>query len=385
MVTARVIAHAISLLLTAAGAVVLPFVGIRALLPAIEGNSTGVVNYRGRTITPGIGLVWLLWAAGVGLAAALQGVTVEFIRNATEPADPLRWLFIEGSWPMRAGVMLALVLAAFGFGLADDVFGDRSVRGFRGHVGALAHGRLTTGGLKLLGIGAVSAWASLMIVNGSLATRDEILVPGWRGVAAWIASWALATIVIALTANLLNLMDLRPGRALKVYSLLATVGVAGVYALTFRSALSGADRFAPVTLAYPWLEWAVGAIAALLVVLGPVAAVWRFDLGELSMVGDAGANAAGALAGFMLACSLSLPGLAVAAVLLVALNAASERVSFSEVIASNQLLRWLDGLGRVRGTGDGSDREHDDDVPAGQTRLAAGADDESDGKDGGGI
>jgi hypothetical protein len=180
-------------------------------------------------------------------------------------------------------------------------------------------------------------------------------------------------------------MDLRPGRALKVYSLLATVGVAGVYALTFRSALSGADRFAPVTLAYPWLEWAVGAIAALLVVLGPVAAVWRFDLGELSMVGDAGANAAGALAGFMLACSLSLPGLAVAAVLLVALNAASERVSFSEVIASNQLLRWLDGLGRVRGTGDGSDREHDDDVPAGQTRLAAGADDESDGKDGGGI
>jgi len=40
-------------------------------------------------------------------------------------------------------------------------------------------------------------------------------------------------------------------------------------------------------------------LLTLIVLLGPVAAVWRYDLGERAMLGDAGANAAGALAGMM--------------------------------------------------------------------------------------
>ena len=67
------------------------------------------------------------------------------------------------------------------------------------------------------------------------------------------------------------------------------------------------------------------------------------------MLGDAGANAAGALAGYMLASSQGIVGLGIAAVFLIVLNAASERVSYSEVIGSSRILRWLDGLGRGDG------------------------------------
>jgi hypothetical protein len=65
------------------------------------------------------------------------------------------------------------------------------------------------------------------------------------------------------------------------------------------------------------------------------------------MLGDAGANAAGALAGFLLAWRSPLWLLSVLAVVLLALNVTSERVSFSKVIERVAFLRWLDGLGRI--------------------------------------
>jgi hypothetical protein len=88
-------------------------------------------------------------------------------------------------------------------------------------------------------------------------------------------------------------------------------------------------------------------LSLLALVFGPVFAVWRYDLGERAMLGDAGANAAGALAGFLLAWQSPLWLLAVLAVVLLALNLVSERVSFSGVIERVSFLRWLDGLGRL--------------------------------------
>ena len=64
------------------------------------------------------------------------------------------------------------------------------------------------------------------------------------------------------------------------------------------------------------------------------------------MLGDCGANALGAGTAAAAAGALGLPARLVALAVVVALNAASERVSFTAVIARTPALAWLDGLGR---------------------------------------
>jgi len=161
------------------------------------------------------------------------------------------------------------------------------------------------------------------------------LLAGW---------WIAATLVIAFSANLLNLLDLRPGRALKSYCVLAVPAAA-----TFTFAAVG--QYRSVRLGSP-SEWtaadtAVTLACLVVVLLGPVLAVWRYDLGERGMLGDAGSNAMGAVVGYLLAGSLPLPWLVGVAVLLGALNALSERVSFSRLIDASAPLRLLDTLGRL--------------------------------------
>jgi UDP-GlcNAc:undecaprenyl-phosphate/decaprenyl-phosphate GlcNAc-1-phosphate transferase len=210
------------------------------------------------------------------------------------------------------------VLGAFALGMVDDSLGSSADKGFRGHLSALRRGRLTTGALKLLGIGMLAA----VSVTPAFADVDS---PLWRT----LGLWALQVLAIALTANLLNLMDLRPGRALKSFSFLVVmacvlIGISSVWSVV------------------PFF---------LVVALGPVVAVWGFDLKERGMLGDAGANAAGVLAGWLLVVALSAWWWALATYVLFAfaMNIASERISFSAVISRTPALRWLDGLGRQDG------------------------------------
>jgi hypothetical protein len=345
-VTARIVVQFVAVLLTAAATWAMPAWGVRRLLPVLERSGSGVVNYRGRRITYGVGVVWLLWAGGVMMAGALGRGAFEIISESMASDGVLQWRLAQSFWPMRVGGMMPLVLAAFGLGLIDDLFGDRSVRGFRGHVGELVRGRLTTGALKLLGIGAAAAYVATDLASAVVQRGSDLVTAAWSTAATWWVAWALVTLVIALTANLVNLMDVRPGRALKAYSLIAVCGAAGILASVLR-AVAASDG--SVWASRPGAPEMIGsALGILLLVLGPVFAVWPHDLGERAMLGDAGANAAGALAGYLLASSLSLVGLAVAAAFMLALNLASEKVSYTEVIESNALLRWLDGLGRRR-------------------------------------
>ena len=124
--------------------------------------------------------------------------------------------------------------------------------------------------------------------------------------------------LVAGAANLINLFDLRPGRAIKV-SLLAS------------AALAATGPRARASVAAP-----VGAALALL----------PEDLGERAMLGDSGANAIGAMLG--VAAASSLPRRARLGVLagVVGLTVASEKISFTKVIARTRALNWLDMLGR---------------------------------------
>lgn len=210
----------------------------------------------------------------------------------------------------------AAVLAGIGaLGLADDLLEPRQRRagrpvskGLRGHLGALRAGRLTTGGAKALGIPLASLGCALA-------------APAPRGGAMVLADAAL----IAGCANLANLLDLRPGRALKAVlpgALLLALGAG-------EEARERSGRHLALAAAVPGLL----ALPA--------------DLREIGMLGDAGANVLGAAVGG--AATRRLPTGARLSLLgvVVALTLASERVSFSAVIDRAPALHALDRLGRL--------------------------------------
>lgn len=296
--------------------VAVPYVGMRMLLPGVAEQAT-VRNYRGRPVTRGLGIVWLLWSGSAMLAGALGTLPL----GAASGASAL------------LGIAGILALIAFSLGLVDDVFGSVERRGFSGHVSALGHGRLTTGMLKLLGISLASLVAAGVVSFVAPWGDSGSEQGGW-----WLrgALVVVAGATVALTANFVNLTDLRPGRALKVYVVL---GVAG--AVVAARVLSRADASAAV----PPSSW-VAASVLLLFVLGPAFAVWGDDLGERGMLGDAGANPAGAVAGLLLIVGMTTPALVVLGGVMLALNLVAERVSYSAVIERTAVLGWLDGLGR---------------------------------------
>ena len=127
-------------------------------------------------------------------------------------------------------------------------------------------------------------------------------------------------------ANLLNLFDLRPGRAIKV------AAVSGVLI-----GAAGPDRVAATRL---------GTALALLPPLAAALALLPEDLGERAMLGDAGANALGAMLGAAAAASLRRPARIALLAAITGLTAASEMVSFTKVIERTPPLHWLDMLGR---------------------------------------
>jgi hypothetical protein len=294
--------------------VAVPWAVACLLVPALKSSPAAqATNWRGAPVVLGLGAVWTVWG-GCALLAA--------------------WLLGDLGAPVSSEVLAVagvLAVVASAFGLFDDAYGGRDVRGFAGHISALLQGRLTTGGLKLVGIGAAS-------VVAARATA---------GVSPWGASpigVLVAGVAVALTANLVNLLDLRPGRALKAYIALSLVGAA--LAASFASRLTGAG-FSPS--------------AALLAValLGPAAACWRYDLGEQAMLGDAGANAMGAVAGLVVVSALPLGGVVAFGAVMLALNLLSERVSFSAVIERVRVLAWLDAFGRSRIGSDDAQHPHD--------------------------
>jgi UDP-GlcNAc:undecaprenyl-phosphate/decaprenyl-phosphate GlcNAc-1-phosphate transferase len=261
------------------------------LLEALAATNLSRVNYRQRTVVAGLGV-----ALAVGLLA-WAGPLALF----TELAARTAWLPRSGIAPDDAAIAAILAGIAFALlGLLDDLVQDQGHRGFRGHLLALARGQITGGGIKLLGGALVALVAARLAGPG----RPWYLM-------------LVAAVVIASSANLANLLDLRPGRCTKV--------------------------FLPLWLVGCLLDPTAGAWSAGLA--GAAAGTFPLDLGERGMLGDAGANALGGVVGVLLVTGPSWLLWAVAAVLL-ALQAASERVSFSRVIDGNRWLRAVDRLGR---------------------------------------
>jgi len=190
----------------------------------------------------------------------------------------------------------ALTLASFGLlGFADDVWGRKDVKGFKGHFSLLFKGKFSTGWLKALG-GGVSGLIIASFIYNSL---PRIL---------------LSAFIIAASANLLNLLDLRPGRCLKSFALLSFLSLL----------LSGKS--------YPFLF--AFALAFLV-----------YDLREKAMLGDSGSNSLGSILGLSFAYT-PLYVQIISASFLLLMILLGEFVSFSRLVEGNPVLRFLDNLGR---------------------------------------
>lgn len=245
-----------------------------ARLPAPRLPGWERLNYRGRSVTLSGGL-----AAGVGAVAGSV---------------------LAGPLALPSALAAGSALVAGGY---DDLFApraeERTDKGLGGHLRALRSGRLSGGAVKVGLIG-----------TGSLAAAA--LLPGRPRPVSLLGRAAL----IAGSANLVNLFDLRPGRAGKV-----------VLALAAGSLVGGG------------FEGPVAAAA------GATLATLPDDLAERTMLGDLGANTLGALIGVRLAAA-SAPTRLIATAVIGGLTIASERISFSRVIAGVPALRVLDELGR---------------------------------------
>lgn len=241
-------------------------------------------NFRGNMI-PFVGGVAVVVVAAIGSVVLLVAVSVDEL--AAEASF--------GAFQLAVG---------FGvLGLLDDVAGQPGGGGFRGHVGALRSGKVSTGIIKLVG-GVFVA----LLVAGLVTPNLELF--GWLRDAALIAGGA----------NLANLFDRAPGRTVKV-SVLALAGL--VVTVGFVATLS---------------------FAALAVGAGLGVAWW--ELREKVMLGDSGVNVIGALVGLSAVMSLGSTALWVWLGTVAALNVVSEVVSFSKVIDRVWMLRVVDRFGR---------------------------------------
>ena len=246
-------------------------------------------NYRGALLAFPLGAV-LATAALVALAP-LAFLDDRGDLDLLEP-DLRRWL------PYLLGI-------AF-LGFLDDALGRGEAaatpRGWRGHWAALRSGTLSTGAIKAIGALALAAY----VVSG-------------RGLEDW--RYLADVVLLILTTNLFNLLDLRPGRAEKALVLLA----AGL--------CLGAWTLAPLEL--------------LGIFVGPVIVGAWLTLGERAMLGDTGSNLIGAIAGVWLLTVLGADARLIALAAVLALTIYGEIRSISATIDSVPPLRWLDSLGRA--------------------------------------
>jgi UDP-GlcNAc:undecaprenyl-phosphate GlcNAc-1-phosphate transferase len=243
-------------------------------------------NYRERPLPFPLGLL-------IAVSAAIALIVLA----------PLQRLHVVAVFHSDTLSAAAYVLGVTVLGLLDDAFGltvAGGPRGWRAHALALRRGQVSTGAMKALGTLGLALYV--------LSTLSPST-----------GRWLLSSAVLVLATHLFNLLDLRPGRAIKALVLLG----AGLTIAAGTRVLFTLGLF-----------------------LGPALVAGYYDLREQAMLGDTGASVLGALAGLWLVLTLSSVGQAVALVLLLAIALFAEFQSISELVERLPLLRHLDCLGR---------------------------------------
>lgn len=206
-------------------------------------------------------------------------------------------------------LLFSLLLLA---GLLDDLFGSGESRGFKGHFSPFLNGKVTTGFLKAITIFPASLVSSIFF-------------------SSFIWQLLLNAFLISLFANFLNLLDLKPGRAGKVFLFLSFFTLLALYFSGLRVDIKSAC----------WLLW--------ISFLPPFILILWYDLKEKMMLGDAGSNLLGGFLGFFLCLALADWMVKLGIVILLGLlHLVAEVSSFSYFFENFSFLKFFDNLGRLK-------------------------------------
>lgn len=271
-------------------------------------------------------------ALGILVGAAAEAIILYFILGMLKETGAVRKNYQGIDIPVSAGITFPMsvmtvsivyallskydagfhifllgIMAISFLGFIDDILGQRDAMGFKGHFGALFKGRLTTGGLKALGGGLIAFFLAFF-----LAGTDSFGY-GWADI-------ILNTLIIALFTNMLNLFDLRPGRAVKAYFVFLII---------------------IILLAAGKVNWLLIAPIS-----GAVIYYFATDLKARAMMGDAGSNVLGLSLGYISVTSLPLPVRAGLLLFLIGIHIYTEKYSLSKTIEKVSVLKVIDELGR---------------------------------------
>lgn len=259
-------------------------IGTYAIIPMFKNLliSSNIVrpNYKGDNIPVSMGIVFL----------PMIIINSTILLFATYEYYNLLYLFMY----------IFGIISMFFAGILDDILGNRDVSGLKGHFKSLINGNLTTGGFKALFGGFIGIVISI-------------------GVSKNITDIIINTLIIALSTNLMNLLDLRPGRAIKVY-ILTMVGIF--------ITLTGYIKLLP------------------LLILPNVLAYFNYDLKAKAMMGDTGSNVLGISIGILFVMGYSLQVRIAWLVFLLFIHILTEKYSLTKIIENNKVLNYIDKLGR---------------------------------------
>lgn len=240
-------------------------------------------NYRDRELP---------FPAGIAVIAAAAIALI--------PLGALRELSHAKVFYSSAGSVAVYTIGVAFLGFVDDMLSGPA-KGWRGHAGAALDGTFSTGALKAVGALGLAMFA----LSGQGLSSGRYI---------------LEVLLLVLTTNLFNLLDLRPGRSIKALVLLG-IG------LTL-----GATSTRPL-----------GAVGLF---LAPVLVVGVYDVREQALLGDTGSNVVGAIAGWWMVLAMGSAAQVVALVIVGALTVYGEFRSMSTAIERTPVLRELDSLGR---------------------------------------
>ncbi len=250
-------------------------------------------NYKNEMIPVGMGIVFLPMI--IINSIILGFVTLNNIWFVSSSNYNLNIV-----WLLCLALYIFSMMAMFFAGALDDLIGNRNVSGLKGHFKSLFKGELTTGGFKALFGGFVGLVVSVCISSSIV----DIIVN---------------TLIIALSTNLMNLFDLRPGRAIKAYL---------VIMIPIYITLTGYTKVFP------------------LLILPNVLAYFNIDLKARGMMGDTGSNVLGISIGVLMALGYGIKVRLAWLVFLILMNLISEKFSLTKIIEKNRVLKFIDNLGR---------------------------------------